>query len=382
MTTPLHDMLPRTRHDERARQDFVTALREALAARIMPGNRIVYEREAAPAYRAAHGHPPRTHREVRRAMQGEPYYRFWSALQRRSQELMWESVIEPTERELDALIERFRERAADGGAPGSLRLDPALEIPAYHTAVDIHLQPGGYHTEVAEDDVAAGALYDGGLPIYIGGALGPDNDLLGRMLSAYAEETLSELEPRRILDMGCTVGASTLPWHAAYPAAELHAIDVAAPCLRYGFARARGYGVPVHFSQQNAEATDFEDESFDLVVSHIMLHETSRRALGNILGECRRLLAPGGVMLHLEIPRGAEPFEQFMYQWETYNNNEPFAAYLTDADLPAMAVSAGFAPEAVRMDAVRLDLDETQSNYAESAPDWPVLVGEKRAAAG
>lgn len=30
---------------------------------------------------------------------------------------------------------------------GNLRLAPALQIPKYHTAVDIHCQPGGYHTE-------------------------------------------------------------------------------------------------------------------------------------------------------------------------------------------------------------------------------------------
>ena len=138
----------------------------------------------------------------------------------------------------------------------------------------------------------------------------------------------------RILDMGCAVGNSTLPWHRAHPEAELHAIDVAAPCLRYAHARARLYDVPVHFSQQNAERTNYDDASFDLVVSHIMLHETSKPALENILAETFRLLAPGGVMLHLDIPRGETPFDQFMMQWETYNNNETFSAFMTTADLP------------------------------------------------
>ena len=53
----------------------------------------------------------------------------------------------------------------------------------------------------------------------------------------------------------------------------------------------------MHFSQQNAESTDFESGSFDLVISHIMLHETSKSALVRIMKECRRLLRPGGVIV-------------------------------------------------------------------------------------
>ncbi len=84
----------------------------------------------------------------------------------------------------------------------------------------------------------------------------------------------------------------------------MHGIDVGAPVLRYAHARAESLGVPVHFSQQNAEHTDFETGSFDLVLSHIVLHETSKSALVASLRECHRLLRPGGLMLHLEIPRG------------------------------------------------------------------------------
>ena len=109
------------------------------------------------------------------------------------------------------------------------------------------------------------------------------------------------------------------------------------PQLRYGHARAEALGVAVHFSQQNAERTDFPDGSFDLVLSHIMLHETARGALSRILGECRRLLRPGGLMLHLEIPRGRTVLENFLYNWESWNNNETFGQYMTHLDLAALA---------------------------------------------
>lgn len=370
-------MQPALRHDEKARQDFVTALRGHLAARIMPGNRTVYEKELKPAFVERHGREPATPGEVRPLMTSHPYYQFWSALQRCSQEMMWQSVIDPTERELDGLIERARELAAQRPAGGSLRLDPELAIPPYHLAADIHIQPGAYHTEYTADDVAAGVIYEGGLPIYLGGALGPESDLLGNILTRYVKTHHARLEPGEILDMGCGVGNSTLPWAKAFPQAALHGVDVAAPCLRYAHARAEAAGVAVHFSQQNAESTDFEDRSFDLVVSHIMLHETSRPALSAIFAECRRLLRPGGIMAHLEIPRGEGAFEQFMFQWETYNNNEYFARCMTGLDLPAIAVAAGFKPDDVRLEGFDAGFDEEQTNYSEQAMCWPILIGCK-----
>ena len=63
---------------------------------------------------------------------------------------------------------------------------------------------------------------------------------------------------RRILDMGAAIGNSTLVYCDAFPDAEIHAIDIGAPLLRYGYARATALGRSVHFSQQNAERTDFE----------------------------------------------------------------------------------------------------------------------------
>lgn len=381
MSTPSpHAMLPEGSHDEIAAQDFVATLRRHLAARVAPGVAQVYERRALPRFRAEHQRDPSDRHEVRRLMATDGYYQFWSALQRRSQEMMWESVIEPVERSHDELVERAQRLAADA-ACGSLRLDAALQIPRYHTAVDIHLQPGGYHSDFCADDVAAGVIYDTALPIYLGGALGARNDVLGQILVNYLRSRFPGLAPRRILDMGCAIGNCTVPWADAFPEAEVHGIDVGAPVLRYAHARASALGVPVHFSQQNAEATDFADGSFDLVISHIMLHETSAKALPRILAESRRLLAPGGLMLHLEIPRGGTPFEQFMFDWETYNNNETFAGFMTGLDLPALACRAGFAAEHCRIERGGMDMHTGQKNYGDHEFTFPILVGEKPAAA-
>jgi ubiquinone/menaquinone biosynthesis C-methylase UbiE len=334
-----HAALPRLNHDEQARQDFVRQFRGHLSAQVMPGNYRVYARRVAPEFRKTQGHEPQDHREVRQVMERDSYYQFWSALQRRSQEIMWDAVIDPVERQHQALIEA----AMRPGPRGSLRLDPQLPLPRYQTAADIHLQPGGYHSDFAPNDVAAGAAYDQALAIYSNGSSGDLNEAMGSLLLQYYQEQHPNTQPRRLLEMGCGIGNSLLPWAAAYPQCEVHGIDIGAPVLRYAHARANGLGADVHFSQQNAENTSFAAGSFDLVVSHLLLHETSRSALPRILAECHRLLRPGGVMLHLEIPRGDTPVEQFFYNWEVFNNNETFAQFLTGVDLGPLAVAAGFA---------------------------------------
>jgi ubiquinone/menaquinone biosynthesis C-methylase UbiE len=210
----------------------------------------------------------------------------------------------------------------------------------------------------------------------MGGALGPENNLMGDTLLAYLREKHPDRKPKRILDVGCAIGNSTVVWARAFPQARVHGIDVGAPVLRYAHARAEALGVAIDFSQQNAESTDFAPGSFDLIVSHIVLHETSKSALPRILGECRRLLAPGGMMLHLEIPRGRTVIEKFMHNWESYNNNETFARYMTGIDLKAEAMKGGFPAGDVLVDEFVPKLDVAQMNYTEHF-FWKILAAQR-----
>ena len=136
----------------------------------------------------------------------------------------------------------------------------------------------------------------------------------------------------------------TIAWVDAFPDAEVHAIDVSAGMIRMAHAKLERLGKKVHFSQQNAEATEFPDNHFDLIVSNIMLHETSTKALPRIMKDGHRILKPGGVMVHAETPmfKGMDPYDQFILDWDTYNNNEPFWGPLKDLDLAAFAAKQGF----------------------------------------
>ena len=352
MTQEHHDLLVEPSPDELARQNFVQGLKAHIATRVSPGVRELYEHRAGPRWEAAHGgQAPADRHQVRSALSSEPYYRLWSSLRRTSQHLLWASVADTVARQAPGLAQRAAAAPNPGPAGGSLRLDPDLEIPWYNAEVDIHCMPGGYRGEYGAHDLAAGALYDRGVYVYAMGQMGRLNDNYGQSLVAnFLQAEQPGLAPRRILDLGCTVGHATLPYVDAYPGAEVHGIDLGAPVLRYAHARAEALGRAVHFSQQNAERTDFPDGHFDLIVSHIVLHEMSPAALRRMLAECHRLLASGGLMVHADFPgyAGVDPLTQAMIDWDTWNNHEPLWGPMRDMDLVAEAAAAGFGSDRVR----------------------------------
>ena len=248
---------------------------------------------------------------------------------------------------------------------------------------DIHLQPGNYQADFTESDVAAGAIYDRGIFIYSMGFTGPRSDILGRSNVAMYKRLFPGKQPKRILDMGCAIGNNTVPWAEVFPDAEIHAIDIGPALLRYGHARSESLGLKIHFSQQNAEHTNFDDETFDLVTSHIMMHETSYDAVSNIFGESRRLLKLGGVMLHLDLTRFVDmkPVKAFLASWEAYNNGEDFAGDYRKMDIIAEAMKGGWQEDEVWIE--QCDVIEEIANgylfhkYVEPSLQRPALSGVK-----
>ncbi|MDZ8028091.1 MAG: class I SAM-dependent methyltransferase [Nostoc sp. DedQUE01] len=372
-----HAMLPKTTQDELARQEFVQSLKLHIFRNLSPGNKVIYEKLAKPKFEQEHQRPPQNRYEIRQAMEQQPYYHLTSALKRISQEMLWDAVNASVDRQLPELIERAKDKGAE---LGSLTLDPNFSIPTYQKAVDIHCMPGGYHSEFTADDITAGAVYDRGTYVYGVGWLGPLNDDMGlSIVQNYLLPEYPDFRPRKILDMGCSVGHSTLPYVDGYPDAEVHAIDVGAPMLRYAHARAESLGKRVHFSQQNAERTNFPDESFDLVVSHILLHEIPPPAVRKVMQESYRLLAPGGMMIHVEAPlyRHMDAYTQFVFDWETANNNEPFWSAVRDLDLVALATEAGFAADKTFEKFVPNGAWKAQGDKSKSFGSWFVVAATK-----
>lgn len=375
-----HDFLVTGSHDEMNRQHYVSRLRMHILNQIGGGMRDVYESRVKPKFEKDNGRIPDGEREIHKAMMADHYGRTWSTMMVNCQDMVWDSVRPSLERAQPDLNERIRGLNAQYG---SVSLNPDLKIPKYLAASDIHRMPGNYHTERAEDDASQGALYDRGRFVYNGGAAGPLADGLPRTLAAYIKARWPDFKPKKILELGCTIGSSTVPMVDAFPEAEVHGIDASAPVLRYAHARAEALEKPVHFHQMDAEDMDFEDESFDLIYSCIIFHETSRKAYPNILEECHRALKPGGMMAHMELTPVANmsDFDAFYIDWDAYYNNEPFYQTYTSMDPEEWVTKAGFENEKFWQVSIP-DLDRSPKESFNDAVRNPTVANTKIARVG
>ena len=285
------------------------------------------------------GHEP-DRREIAAAMLDFDANRAWYVARTEAQRQAFVTSRAIVDSQLADLTARA---AALGNGPARLELDPALPFPDYVQA-EPHNMAGGYDDVGQHHALAAGAAYDRALAVHRVAAMGPLVDDVGHSIAAKLVEAFPDFAPARILEMGCTVGHTLLPFKQAYPQAEVIGIDVAGACLAFGAARASALGSAVTFSQRNAERTGYPDQSFDLVFSRILLHETCEEATRNIFAECYRLLRPGGIMFHSDAPQFDEldPYTQSLRDWDIRCNAEPFMDGYYAMNLEDEFARAGF----------------------------------------
>ena len=364
-----HALLPVLTEEDRSRQRMVVSLRKMINGRLRPRNVALYHCEGAPAFEQQHGRAPQSPDEMTDAMFLSPRYRMWSGLSRASQEMIWIAVGAPLLREMD----HAKDAAAAQPMLGSLHLDPEFFPPAEIADVDIHLQPGGYALDRGDDDLLAGAFYEAGGNIYaFGQGIGKGDSKAGAVIR-HLEASHPGLKPARIVDLGCSAGAATCAWAHRFPEAEVHGVDLGAGMLRYAHARARALGVTVHFHQASAARLQMlDDNSVDLVVSHNLLHEIGRENRRAMFAEALRVLRPGGLVLHQDVPIRALPdaVVQAERAWDTTYNGENFWSIYSGDDLIADMHAAGF-PEGAAT--------EHRLSQIDGAAGWYLLAGEKPA---
>lgn len=334
-----HAMQPSLTPDDIARGRFVSGLRRFILNDLAQDMRSAYDGRVAPAFEKANGRPPQTSAEVHMAMRGDIAFNAYSACRVHAQKMVWDSVKPIVERERAAI----EAAAAQVEGANPVALQPDFVPPKNVSAIDVHLMPGGYAGD-PDYPLAAGAVYDQGLAIFSMGLMGRNLDDIGLSMSGYIRNAFPDFQPTAILDVGCTIGHNSVPWKKAYPEAEMRAVDVSAPGLIYGAARAKMQGADISFHQMDAEALDFPDGSFDLVFTSMFLHELSKKTRAAFFREAHRLLRPGGLLLNMELPPNSQmgAFEGFYLDWDCYYNKEPYYKGFRDEEPRALCEAGGF----------------------------------------
>ena len=329
--------------EERGRQRFCSALRRYAIQDMAEAIQKDFEERVKPA-REAKGVSFASARAIEDAMADQPSYQLYSSLRYNAQEMCFLSVQDEIERALPDMIELARDAAERNPVGGSLRLDPDLVIPRYLSSLDVHLTPGCFHNEWVKDDVAQGAVVSLGARVFSASMSHRSWGGVARVISRWIKHERPDFRPLRMLDIGTSSGKNLIPYVENFPGVEAHGVDLGAPLLRWGHAIAEHQGVPIHYSQQNAENLDFPDGHFDLIVSSFFFHEIPVKATRNVLKECRRLLRPGGLMVHQELPATClvDPWEDFFWNWDTEHNNEPFYTSFRAQDPIELMAEAGF----------------------------------------
>ena len=328
-----------------------------------------YHDSVEPKIRQHHGRPPQRGTDIRQAMLDDGFFKAWSALRYAAQQQTWWSVQPQVERNAAAIRAEATSVARRRGK-GSLRLDPKLPMPRDVTAMDIHLMPGCFHTEYAPEDVSTAALYWHGTAVFSAGLkMRHNGGGVARSIAQFLRYSRPDFKPRQMLDIGCSAGNQLLPYLDVYPKLVGHGVDVSAPLLRYAHARARSLGYTVHYSQQDARALDYPEGSFDLVVSSFFLHEQSPTTNRKVLREAYRVLRPGGIMVHMELPpsKAVDPYYNFYLDWDAYYNNEPHYASFRKFDLAAECIKAGFSANGYFARRIPNWGTVSESEFAESA---------------
>ena len=151
------------------------------------------------------------------------------------------------------------------------------------------------------------------------------------------------IQPQDILDLGCSVGMSTLALKEVYPQANLTGVDLSPYFLAVAQQTSRQCHFQINWRHAAAEATGLPDASFDLVSACLMFHELPQEAAKQIFREARRLLRPGGYLTIMDMNPKSEIYAKMPpYILTLLKSTEPYLDEYFALDLEQELVNAGF----------------------------------------
>ncbi len=237
---------------------------------------------------------------------------------------LWEKFLQPIIRNFidEDKLRQFHE-SIDWEVEADRFRQPGLTYPQYYQSQNFHGVEGGYLNP------GAAVTYD---PItqYVL----PPNETWIR------EELVKRIQgqPRRILDLGCGTGSTTLLLKQAFPEAEVVGLDLSPYMLFMADYKAKQAGIKLKLRHGQAEATNFSPASFDVVTASLLFHETPPHISKAILTEAFRILIPGGQVAIID---GSQKVLR-QTEWLTNVFEEPYIQAYAKGNLENWLQDAGF----------------------------------------
>lgn len=117
------------------------------------------------------------------------------------------------------------------------------------------------------------------------------HQVLGKHIPSHVQD---------VLDVGCSIGSSTLPLHrylCQKQGTDIRTVGLDLSPYMLAVAKIQDtQGEIAEWIHGQAEASNFADNSFDLVTIQFLLHELPNRATKDIFQEVLRILRPGGCL--------------------------------------------------------------------------------------
>ena len=101
---------------------------------------------------------------------------------------------------------------------------------------------------------------------------------------------------QRVLDLGCGTGTLTVMLKRSTPGAEIVGLDGDPQVLSIARAKAASADVKIQWNHGMAYRLPYDGESFDSVLSSLVIHHLSRADKLRTFREVRRVLKPGGAL--------------------------------------------------------------------------------------
>lgn len=164
---------------------------------------------------------------------------------------------------------------------------------------------------------------------------------LGEALRRFETRIIDGLPRGRVLEVGCGTGELLAAIASSSPGSSVTGLDPDGDALRIARQKLRDRGLEARLVPGRAEVLPFEDGSFDLVVSSLMLHHLGTSTKARALREWRRVLAPRGALLLVDFGVPRTPWLRLVLWPLRFHVLEEQADNFRGR-IPAMLAQAGF----------------------------------------